>query len=103
MLRTNPEERPQNPATFAEKIHACLQKVERQTAFTRSFAPAAIATIATRQKKLIGPALELAAAIVVLASLGAFSFVRLQRASKPLRVIFALTETAESTALPVAA
>ena len=42
MVRTNPEERPQDPAAFAEKIHACLQKAERQTAFTRSFAPAAI-------------------------------------------------------------
>src|SRR5436309_9243757 len=63
MVRTNPEERPQNPAAFAEKIHACLRKAERQTAFTRSFAPAAISTIPTREKKRIGPALALAAAI----------------------------------------
>src|SRR5439155_3401270 len=51
MVRTNPEERPQNPAAFAEKIHACLRKAERQTAFTRSFAPAAISTIPIREKK----------------------------------------------------
>src|SRR5437870_2256881 len=44
MLRTNPEERPQDPVAFAEKIHACLQKAERQTAFTRSFGPAAVPT-----------------------------------------------------------
>ena len=67
MVRTNPEERPQHPAAFAEKIHACLQKAERQTAFTRSFAPAAISTIPIREKKRIAPALTLAAVIAVLA------------------------------------
>jgi len=103
MVRTNPEERPQDPAAFAEKIHACLQKAERQTAFTRSFAPAAIPTIPTREKKRIGPALALAAAIAVLASLGAFYFVRSQRESKPLGVIIGVPETAEASALPVTA
>jgi len=103
MVRTNPEERPQDPAAFAEKIHACLQKAERQTAFTRSFAPAAIATIPTREKKRIGPALALAAAIAVLASLGAFYFVRSQRESKPLGVIIGVPETAEASALPFTA
>ena len=103
MVRTNPEERPQHPAAFAEKIHACLQKVERQTAFTRSFAPAAIATIPTREKKRIGPALALAAAIAVLASLGAFYFARSQRESKPLGVIIGVPETAEGSSLPVTA
>ena len=103
MVRTNPEERPQDPAAFAEKIHACLQKAERQTAFTRSFAPAAIATIPTREKKRIGPALALAAAIAVLASLGAFYFVRSQRESKPLGVIIGVPETAEGSSLPVTA
>ena len=88
MVRTNPEERPQDPAAFAEKIHACLQKAERQTAFSRSFAPAAIpTTIPIRERKRIAPALALAAAIAVLASLGAFYFVRSQRESKPLGVI----------------
>jgi len=103
MVRTNPEERPQDPAAFAEKIHACLQKAERQTAFTRSFAPAAIATIPTREKKRIGPALALAAAIAVLASLGAFYFVRSQRESKPLGVIIGVPETVEASALPFTA
>jgi serine/threonine protein kinase len=103
MVRTNPEERPQNPAAFAEKIHACLQKAERQTAFTRSFAPAAIPTIPTREKKRIAPALALAAAIAVLASLGAFYFVRSQRESKPLGVIIGVPETAEASSLPVTA
>src|SRR5437899_7881527 len=103
MVRTNPEERPQDPAAFAEKIHACLQKAERQTAFTRSFAPAAIPTIPTREKKRIAPALALAAAIAVLASLGAFYFVRSQRESKPLGVIIGVPETAEASSLPVAA
>ena len=103
MVRTNPEERPQNPAEFAEKIHACLKKAERQTAFTRSFAPAAISTIPTREKKRIGPALALAAAIAVLASLGAFYFVRSQRESKPLGVIIGVPETAEASAPPVTA
>src|SRR4029077_3825556 len=103
MVRTNPEERPQDPAGFAEKIHACLQKAERQTAFTRSFAPAAISTIPTREKKRIGPALALAAAIAVLASLGAFYFVRSQRESKPLGVIIGVPETAEASSPPVTA
>jgi len=103
MVRTNPNERPQNAAAFAEKIHACLQKAERQTAFTRSFAPAAIPTIPTREKKRIAPALALAAAIAVLASLGAFYFVRSQRESKPLGVIIGVPETAEASSLPVTA
>src|SRR5437868_4824115 len=103
MLRTNPEERPQNPAAFAEKIHACLQKAERQTAFTRSFGPPAITTIPIREKKRIAPALALAAAIAVLASLGAFYFVRSQRESKPLGVIIGVAETAEASSLPVTA
>ena len=103
MVRTNPRERPQDPAAFAEKIHACLQKAERQTAFTRSFAPATIPTIPTREKKRIAPALALAAAIAVLASLGAFYFVRSQRESKPLGVIIGVPETAEGSSLPVTA
>jgi serine/threonine protein kinase len=103
MVRTNPGERPQNPAALAEKIHACLQKAERQTAFTRSFAPAAIPTISTPEKKRIAPALALAAAIAVLASLGAFYFVRSQRESKPLGVIIGVPETTEASSLPVTA
>jgi serine/threonine protein kinase len=103
MVRTNSEERPQDPAAFAEKIHACLQKAERQTAFTRSFAPAAIPTIPIREKKRIAPALALAAAIAILASLGAFYFVRSQRESKPLGVIIGVPETAEASSLPVTA
>src|SRR5207244_12998833 len=95
--------RPPNAAAFAEKIHACLQKAERQTAFTRSFAPAAIPAIPTREKKRIAPALALAAALAVLASLGAFYFVRSQRESKPLGVIIGVPETAEASSLPVAA
>jgi serine/threonine protein kinase len=103
MLRTNPEERPQDPAAFAERIHACLQKAERRTAFTRSFGPPAITTIPIPEKKRIAPALALAAAIAVLASLGAFYFVRSQRQSKPLGVIIGVPETAEASSLPVAA
>jgi serine/threonine protein kinase len=104
MLRTNPEERPQDPAAFAEKMHACLQKAERQTAFTRSFGPPqAITTIPIREKKRVAPALALAALIAVLASLGAFYFVRSQRESKPLGVIIGVPETAEASSLPVPA
>src|SRR5213082_2747721 len=104
MLRTNPEERPQDPAAFAEKMHACLQKAERRTAFTRSFGPPpAITTIPIREKKRVAPALALAAAIAVLASLGAFYFVRSQRESKPLGVIIGVPETAEGSSLPVTA
>src|SRR6266480_1420758 len=104
MLRTNPEERPQDPAAFAEKIHACLQKAERQTAFTRSFGPPpAITTIPIREKKRVAPALALAAVIAVLASIGAFYFVRSQRESKPLGVIIGVPETVEASSLPVAA
>ena len=104
MLRTNPEERPQDPAAFAEKMHACLQKAERRTAFTRSFGPPPpITTIPIREKKRVAPALALAATIAVLASLGAFYFVRSQRESKPLGVIIGVPETVEASSLPVAA
>src|SRR5436190_489100 len=104
MLRTNSEERPQDPAAFAEKIHACLQKAERRTAFTRSFGPPpAITTIPIREKKRVAPALALAAAIAVLASIGGFYFVRSQRESKPLGVIIGVPETAEASALPFTA
>jgi hypothetical protein len=103
MLRTNPEERPQDPAAFAEKMHACLQKAERRTAFTRSFGPPAVTTIPIREKKRIAPALALAAAIAILASLGAFYFVRSQRESEPLGVLIGVPETAEASSLPVAA
>ena len=103
MLRTNPEERPQDPAAFAEKIHASLQKAERQTAFTRSFGPPAITTIPIREKRRIAPALAFAAAIAILASLGAFYFVRSQRESKPLGVIIGVSEMAEVSPQPVAA
>src|SRR5207244_7788436 len=104
MLRTNSEERPQDPAAFAEKIHACLQKAERSTDFTPSFGPPpAITTIPIREKKRVAPALALAAAIAILASLGAFYFARSQRESKPLGVIIGVPETAEASSLPVAA
>jgi serine/threonine protein kinase len=103
MVRTNPNERPQNAAAFAERIHACLQKAERQTAFTRSFGPAAIPTIPTREKKRIAPALALAAVVAVLASLCAAYFVRSQRESKPLGVMIGVPETAEGSSLPVTA
>jgi serine/threonine protein kinase len=103
MLRTNPEERPQDPAAFAERIHACLQKAERRTAFTRSFGPPAITTIPIPEKKRVAPALALAAAIAILASLSAFYFVRSQRESKPLGVIIGVPETVEASSLPVAA
>src|SRR5438094_1778420 len=104
ILRTNSEERPQDPAAFAEKIHACLQKAERRTAFTRSFGPPpAITTIPIREKRRIAPALALAAAIAILASLGAFYFVRSQRESKPLGVIIGVSEMAEVSPQPVAA
>ena len=113
MLRTNPEERPQDPAAFAEKIHACLQKAERQTAFTRSFAPAAIPTLPKAEKKRVAPALALAASVAVLAALGAFFVPQLlsQRQSKPLGVLIGVPETtaqvspasvAEPLATPVA-
>jgi len=104
MLRTNPEERPQDPAAFAEKMHACLQKAERQTAFTRSFGPPpAITTIPMREKKRVAPALALAASVAFLASLGAFYFVRSQGESKPLGVLIGVPETVEASSLPVAA
>src|SRR5438128_2381162 len=104
MLRTNSEERPQDPAAFAEKIHACLQKAERRTAFTRSFGPRpAITTIPIREKKRVAPALALAASVALLALLGAFYFVRSQRESKPLGVIIGVPETIEASSLPDAA
>jgi serine/threonine protein kinase len=111
MLRTDPEERPRDLAAFAERIRACLQKAERRTAFTRSFAPAAIPGTQKVEKKRVAPALALAAAIVVLAALGAFFLpVRLaNRERKPLGVLVGVPETtpeaspiSESSAAPVA-
>jgi len=97
MLRQNPEERPQEPVALVEKIRACLQKAERQTAFTRSFAPAAIPTLPPRRKRT-APALALAASIAILCALAALLFWRSsQRESKPLGVIIGVPETVESS------
>jgi serine/threonine protein kinase len=95
MLRTDPEERPQDLAAFAERIRACLQKAERRTAFTRSFAPAANPGTQKVEKKRVAPALALAAAIVVLAALGAFILPpRLaNRERKQLGVLVGVPET----------
>jgi serine/threonine protein kinase len=110
MLRTDPEERPQDLAAFAERIRVCLQKAERRTAFTRSFATAAIPGTQKVEKKRVAPALALAAAIVVLAALGAFILPpRLaNRERKPLGVLVGVPETtpeaspiSESSAVPV--
>src|SRR5207253_2723079 len=63
----------------------------------------AITTIPIREKRRIAPSLALAAAIAILASLGAFYFVRSQRESKPLGVIIGVSEMAEVSPQPVAA
>jgi serine/threonine-protein kinase len=111
MLRTDPEERPQDLAAFAERIRACLQKAERRTAFTRSFTPAVIPGTQKVEKKRVAPALALAAAIVIIAALGAFFLPpRLaNRERKPLGVLVGVPETtpeassiSESSAAPVA-
>jgi serine/threonine protein kinase len=96
MLRTNPEERPQDLSILAERIRACLQKAERQTAFTRSFAPTALpGTQKVVQKKRGAPVLALAATIVILAVLGAFllppRFANRER--KPFGVMIGVPET----------
>lgn len=97
MLRQNPEERPQDPVALVEKIHACLQKAERQTAFTRSFVPAAIPAL-PRRKKSAAPALALAASVALLAALAGLLFWRSSpRESKPLGVIIGVPETGESS------
>jgi serine/threonine protein kinase len=97
MLRQNPEERPQEPVALVEKIRACLQKAERQTAFTRSFAPAAIPTLPPPRKRT-APALALAASVAILAALAALLLWRSsQRESKPLGVIIGVPETVESS------
>src|SRR5438132_1837070 len=107
MLRTNPEERPQDPAAFAEKIHASLQKAERRTAFTRSFGPVAIPTpFPTAEKKRVSPALALAASVVLLAALSAFFLPHwrsLQRQPKPLGVVIGVPETADASPASVLA
>jgi len=111
MLRTDPEERPQDLAAFAERIRACLQKAERRTAFTRSFTPAVIPGTQMVEKKRVAPTLALAAGIVILAALGAFFLPpRLaNRERKPLGVLVGVPETtpeaspiSESSAAPVA-
>ena len=111
MLRTDPEQRPQDLGAFAERIRACLQKAERRTAFTRSFAPAAIPGTQKVEKKRVAPALALAAAIVVLAAFGAFFLPErlANRERKPLGVLIGVPETtpaaspiSQSSAAPVA-
>lgn len=94
MLRTDPEERPQHPADLAGRLHAALQKAERRTAFTRSFAPAAIPGAMKPGKKRLVPALALAAAILVLAGLGAFVLPQqlANRERKPLGVLIGVPE-----------
>ncbi|MGB8804206.1 MAG: protein kinase, partial [Chthoniobacterales bacterium] len=111
MLRTDPEQRPQDLGAFAERIRACLQKAERRTAFTRSFAPAAIPGTQKVEKKRVAPALALAAAIVVLAAFGAFFLPErlANRERKPLGVLIGVPEAtpaaspiSQSSAAPVA-
>ena len=111
MLRTDPEQRPQDLGVFVERIRACLQKAERRTAFTRSFAPAAIPGTQKVEKKRVAPALALAAAIVVLAAFGAFFLPErlANRERKPLGVLIGVPETtpaaspiSQSSAAPVA-
>jgi serine/threonine protein kinase len=99
-LRTDPERRPQDLAAFAERIRACLQKAERRTAFTRSFAPAAIPGTQKVEKKRIAPALALAAAIIILVALGAFFLPQrfANRERKPLGVMIGVPETTSLSA-----
>jgi len=95
MLRTNPEERPQDPGDLAATLRVALQKAERKTAFTRSFAPAALPGTMKPERKPLTPALALAAAVVVLAVLGAFvlpqRFASQER--KPVGVLIGVPET----------
>src|SRR5262249_26478254 len=85
----------QDLGAFAEKIRACLQKAERRTAFTRSFTPVAIPGTQKGEKKRVAPVLALAAAIVVLAVLGAFFLPQrfANRERKPLGVMIGVPET----------
>jgi serine/threonine protein kinase len=101
MLRSDPEERPHDPAALAEKIRACLQKAERQTAFTRSFAPAAIPGTTKVEKRSVAPALALAAAILFLAALGAFFLPQrfLNPQPKPLGVLIGVPETSSQASI----
>src|SRR5437762_2811223 len=97
MLPTDPEQRPQVLGVLAERIRACLQKAERRTPFTRSCSTAAIPGTQEVEKKRVGPALALAlaAAIVVLAALGAFFLPQrfANRERKPLGVLVGVPET----------
>ena len=95
MLRTDPEERPQDLAVFAEKIHGCLQKAERRTAFTRSFSSTTVPRTEKVEKRRVAPVLALAAAIVALAALGAFFLPQrfADRKPKPLGVLVGVPET----------
>jgi serine/threonine protein kinase len=110
ILRSDPEERPQDPGALAEKIRTCLQKAERRTAFTRSFAPAAVPGPPKIEKRSIAPALALAASIIALAAVGAFFLPDrfFHREPKPLGVLIGVAETtpqasvSESPAIPVA-
>jgi serine/threonine-protein kinase len=99
MLRTDPEERPQDLAALAERIRACLQKVERRTAFTRSFAPAAIPRTQKVEKKRL--ALALAAMIVALAAIGAF-FLPPRLANRERKSLGVMIGVPETTSLPAA-
>jgi serine/threonine protein kinase len=95
MLRTDPGERPQDLGAFAERIRSGLQKAERRTAFTRSFTPAAIPGTQKVEKKRVASVLALAAAIVVLAALGAFFLPQrlANREGKALGVMIGVPET----------
>jgi serine/threonine protein kinase len=108
MLRTAPEERPQEPGALAARFRAALQKVERKTAFSRSFAPAAMPGTTKPQRRRSAPALALAAALIALAALAAFVLPQrfANRQHKPLGVLIGVPETSpisQSSVAPAAA
>ena len=100
-LRTNPAERPDNLVSLAEKLRTALQKAERRTAFTRSFAPTAIPGTMKAEKRRPALALALAAAVLVFAALGAFVLPQrfADRERKPLGVLVGVPETTPETAV----
>lgn len=113
MLRTNPDERPQDPVVFIEEIRECLTRVERRRVLSHRFgvpfAPIIPRPIATRRPWLSRRTLAFAALMLLLGTLAAVllperigrSF-RNSQANEPIGIPVGVAEASPETLSAIA-
>jgi serine/threonine protein kinase len=99
MLRNNPDERPQDPVGFAEKIRECLLRVERRQALARRFGIPLVSIIPRTserpQVRVPRRALALAALVLILAALAAILL------AEPIRTVLHRNRTTKAIGVPI--